>query len=71
MTYFADQVSAANTITTLITEARNDLRAGIWNTSDVLAWMERALNAGLSFMAPEDQQVFVDLLASGEIPSFA
>ncbi|NKD55137.1 MULTISPECIES: hypothetical protein [unclassified Haematospirillum] len=65
------QTNAAATISTLITEAGNDLRGGIMDTTDLLAWMGRALTAGLSFMSPEDQQAFASLLEGGEVPSFA
>lgn len=65
------QTNASATIATLITEAGNDLRGGIMDTNDLLAWVGRALNAGLSFMSPEDQQAFASLLESGEVPSFA
>ncbi|RAU22293.1 hypothetical protein CU669_09220 [Paramagnetospirillum kuznetsovii] len=65
------QTTAAATIATLISEAGNDLRGGIMDTTDLLTWAGRALTAGLSFMSPEDQQAFAVLLESGEVPSFA
>lgn len=65
------QTNAAATIASLIREVGNDLRGGIMNTDDVLAWVGRSLSAGLSFMTPEDQQTFVSLLEGGEIPFFA
>lgn len=69
MTITAEANSAR--ITKMISEARSDVRAGVWTDAEAMNWLGRVIEAGLSFMPAEAQQAFLTLFEDDGVPAWA